>query len=143
MPARPQPAFYAGMYSCLAGFVERGETIENAVRRETLEESGIRIGRVRYHASQPWPLPPFVMIGCYAEAKSTALSATNRNWKTSLFTRAETEAMLERATGVATPETSTFRRRRAPLRPAHARLSAWRRAQLRCDVLNARKQPCV
>ncbi len=59
------------MYSCLAGFVEPGETIENAVRRETLEESGIKTGRVRYHASQPWPMPHSLMIGCYAEAKST------------------------------------------------------------------------
>src|SRR3546814_13817984 len=48
--------FQEGMYSCLAGFVEPGETIENAVRRETFEESGIGTGRVRYHASQPWPI---------------------------------------------------------------------------------------
>jgi NAD+ diphosphatase len=64
------PHFREGMYSCLAGFVEPGETMENAVRRETLEESGIRVGRVRYHASQPWPMPHTLMIGCYAEAKS-------------------------------------------------------------------------
>ncbi len=62
------PHFPAGMYSCLAGFVEPGETIENAVRRETLEESGIAIARVRYHASQPWPMPHSLMIGCYGEA---------------------------------------------------------------------------
>ena len=65
------PRFNPGMYSCLAGFMEPGETIEDAVRRETLEESGIRIGRVRYHASQPWPFPSSLMIGCYAEALST------------------------------------------------------------------------
>ncbi len=65
--------FNAGMYSCLAGFMEPGETIEDAVRRETAEESGIRIGRVRYHASQPWPFPSSLMIGCYAEALSTAI----------------------------------------------------------------------
>ncbi|THV24112.1 NAD(+) diphosphatase [Peteryoungia ipomoeae] len=64
------PRFPDGMYSSLAGFVEPGETIENAVRRETLEESGIAIGRVRYHASQPWPMPHQLMIGCYAEATS-------------------------------------------------------------------------
>ena len=65
--------FQEGMYSCLAGFVEPGETIEHAVRRETFEESGIRVGRVRYHASQPWPMPHSLMIGCYAEATSTEI----------------------------------------------------------------------
>ena len=67
------PRFNPGMYSCLAGFMEPGETVEDAVRRETLEESGIRIGRVRYHASQPWPFPSSLMIGCYAEALSSAI----------------------------------------------------------------------
>jgi NAD+ diphosphatase len=60
--------FAPGMYSALAGFIEPGETIENAVRRETLEESGIRLGRVVYHASQPWPFPYSLMIGCFGEA---------------------------------------------------------------------------
>jgi len=64
------PHFRPGMYSCLAGFLEPGETIEDAVRRETLEESGIALGRVRYHASQPWPFPHSLMIGCYGEALS-------------------------------------------------------------------------
>ena len=62
------PRFQPGMYSCLAGFIEPGETIENAVRRETLEEAGIRLGRVVYQASQPWPFPYSLMIGCYGEA---------------------------------------------------------------------------
>lgn len=62
------PHFPLGMYSCLAGFVEPGETIEDAVRRETHEEAGIRIGQVAYHASQPWPFPYSLMIGCYGEA---------------------------------------------------------------------------
>jgi NAD+ diphosphatase len=60
--------FPPGWYSTLAGFIEPGETIEDAVRRETFEESGIRIGRVRYHASQPWPFPHSLMIGCFGEA---------------------------------------------------------------------------
>lgn len=62
------PHFAPGMYSCLAGFIEPGETIENAVRRETFEEAGIRLGRVAYHASQPWPFPYSLMIGCFGEA---------------------------------------------------------------------------
>lgn len=60
--------FAPGMYSALAGFIEPGETIEEAVRREVFEESGVRIGRVSYHASQPWPFPSSLMIGCFAEA---------------------------------------------------------------------------
>lgn len=58
------------MYSCLAGFVEPGETIEDAVRREVLEETGIAVGRVEYLASQPWPFPASLMLGCRAEAQS-------------------------------------------------------------------------
>ncbi|MCU0789954.1 MAG: NAD(+) diphosphatase [Nitratireductor sp.] len=64
------PHFPPGWYSTLAGFIEPGETIEDAVRRETFEESGIHIGRVRYHASQPWPFPHSLMIGCHCEALS-------------------------------------------------------------------------
>jgi NAD+ diphosphatase len=63
-----------GMYSCLAGFVEPGETIEAAVRRETMEEAGINIGPVRYLASQPWPFPASLMIGCHGEALSDAIT---------------------------------------------------------------------
>jgi NAD+ diphosphatase len=63
-----QSRFPPGMWSCLAGFVEPGENIEEAARRETLEEAGIRCGRVKYLASQPWPFPMSLMIGCHAEA---------------------------------------------------------------------------
>jgi NAD+ diphosphatase len=55
-------------FSCLAGFMEPGETLEEVVRRETFEESGIRIGRVHYLASQPWPFPSTLMMGFLAEA---------------------------------------------------------------------------
>jgi NAD+ diphosphatase len=61
------------MWSCLAGFVEPGESIEEAVRRETREEAGISVGRVAYLGSQPWPFPMSIMIGCFAEAISTAI----------------------------------------------------------------------
>ncbi len=66
-----QARFAPGMYSALAGFLEPGETIEEAVRREVMEESGIRVGRVAYHSSQPWPFPHSLMIGCHAEALSS------------------------------------------------------------------------
>jgi NAD+ diphosphatase len=55
------------MYSTLAGFVEPGESLEEAVAREVLEESGVRVGRVTYHSSQPWPFPGSIMLGFYAE----------------------------------------------------------------------------
>jgi NAD+ diphosphatase len=69
-----QSRFVEGMYSCLAGFVEPGETIEDAVRRETAEEAGIALGRVRYHSSQPWPFPCSLMIGCHGEALTTDIT---------------------------------------------------------------------
>ena len=59
-----------GMYSALAGFVEPGETIEEAVRREVREEASVEVGTVRYQASQPWPFPSSLMIGCIGEALS-------------------------------------------------------------------------
>lgn len=64
------PGWPPGMYSLLAGFVEPGETIEAAVRREVAEETGVRVGPVRYLASQPWPFPASLMLGCAAEALS-------------------------------------------------------------------------
>src|SRR5947209_758163 len=65
-----QARFPKGMYSALAGFLEPGETIEEAVRREICEESGIVCDEVRYLASQPWPFPASLMIGCIARAAS-------------------------------------------------------------------------
>ncbi|MBU2148870.1 MAG: NAD(+) diphosphatase, partial [Alphaproteobacteria bacterium] len=89
--------FAPGMYSALAGFIEPGETIENAVRRETLEEAGIRLGRVVYHASQPWPFPYSLMIGCYGEALNEDIDADleeleDCRW----FSREEVLTMLAR-----------------------------------------------
>ena len=68
-----QKAFPPGMYSALAGFVEPGESIEEAVRREIFEEAGIRVGAVRYHSTQPWPWPSSLMIGCFADAETTEI----------------------------------------------------------------------
>jgi NAD+ diphosphatase len=96
--------FQEGMYSCLAGFVEPGETIEHAVRRETAEESGIEVGRVRYHASQPWPMPHTLMIGCFSEAVSTEITIDSQEMSdVRWFTRDEVRAMLD-----AGPEVKPF-----------------------------------
>ena len=61
-------------YSALAGFVDQGESIEEAVAREIMEEAGIRISNIRYHSSQPWPFPSSLMIGCHARAVTTDIS---------------------------------------------------------------------
>ncbi len=91
------PHFPEGMYSCLAGFIEPGETIENAVRREIAEESGIAIGKVAYYASQPWPFPHSLMIGCHAEAVSGDISFDGNELEDCRwFGRAEVLQMLAR-----------------------------------------------
>ena len=67
------PLVRMGMYSALAGFIDQGESIEEAVRREVREEAGIEVGEVRYHSSQPWPFPSSLMIGCLGRATSTEI----------------------------------------------------------------------
>lgn len=67
-----------GMYSTLAGFVEPGETLEEAVAREVWEESGIEVRDVRYHSSQPWPFPASIMLGFHAEAKTTEIKMNDK-----------------------------------------------------------------
>lgn len=64
------PGWREGLYSCLAGFMEPGESPEAAVRREVREETSVRVGEVRYIAAQPWPFPSSLMLGCRAEALS-------------------------------------------------------------------------
>ncbi|KAF8442604.1 NUDIX hydrolase domain-like protein [Terfezia claveryi] len=63
-----QSCWPPSFYSTLAGFLEPGESLEDAVRRETWEESGVRVAHVRMHSSQPWPYPANIMIGCIGEA---------------------------------------------------------------------------
>ena len=69
-----QASWPAGMFSALAGFIDHGESIEDAVRREVAEESGIDAVNVRYHSSQPWPFPSSLMIGCHADAGSADIN---------------------------------------------------------------------
>ena len=68
------PGWPEGMYSLLAGFIEPGETIEAAVRREVFEEAGISVSEVGYLASQPWPFPASLMFGCWGQATSNAIT---------------------------------------------------------------------
>ena len=63
-----------GMYSTLAGFVEPGESLEDAVAREVREESGIEVAAVHYPSSQPWPFPANIMLGFHAEARTTEIT---------------------------------------------------------------------
>lgn len=108
----------AGFYSCLAGFMDQGEAIEEAVRREVREESGLELVSVRYHSSQPWPFPSSLMIGCHAEAASDdvrfdAEEMTDVRW----FNREETLAALEgRHPSLKVP---------GPIAIAHHLIKAW------------------
>jgi len=90
-----QPLYPAGRFSALAGFVEPGESIEEAVARELMEEAGIEVRDVRYVASQPWPFPGSLMIACLATAQSDALTLDETELEAAFWaTRAEVEAAL-------------------------------------------------
>lgn len=84
------------MYSLLAGFIEPGETVEEAARREVMEESGIKLGEVRYVTSQPWPFPASLMIGCAARAETTAIDISSEELEDAIWiSKAEVVAALE------------------------------------------------
>ena len=85
------------MFSALAGFIEPGEDIEHAVRREVLEETNVRVGAVTYHSSQPWPFPHSLMLGCTGKAETTDITIDNgeiaeARW----FSREDAALMLQR-----------------------------------------------
>lgn len=114
-----QAGWPAQMYSALAGFVEAGESLEEAVRREVQEESGIRVGEVRYHASQPWPFPSSLMIGCMARALTSEVTVDKSELEDARwFTRADVLKSLAQpgAGGVLVPP---------PLAIAHHLIRAW------------------
>ncbi len=114
-----QPRFPKGMYSALAGFLEPGETIEEAVRREIKEEAGIDCGKIDFVASQPWPFPSSLMIGCLAKAISVEATVDRTELEDARwFTRAEARSMLEgkHPDGLTAPQ---------PLAIAHHLLRAW------------------
>ncbi|MEX6725111.1 NAD(+) diphosphatase [Parapedomonas caeni] len=112
-----QPAFPAGFYSALAGFVEPGESLEEAVRREVAEEAGVRVGRVRYVASQPWPFPSSLMIGCFGEALSTDITVDAEELEEARwYSRAEVLSALRGEGPFTAPP---------PIAIAHHLLKAW------------------
>jgi NAD+ diphosphatase len=114
-----QARFAPGMWSCLAGFVEPGETIEDAVRRETREEAGIACGRVDYFASQPWPFPASLMIGCHGEALSYDIVVDRAELEDARwFVRDEVVTMLQQRhpQGLTVPP---------PIAIAHHLIRAW------------------
>ncbi|NCP13001.1 MAG: NAD(+) diphosphatase [Sphingomonadales bacterium] len=116
-----QPRFPPKMYSALAGFVEPGETIEEAVAREIHEEAGVRVRDVRYIASQPWPFPSQLMIGCTSVADDPEITIDKTELEDARwFTRAELEEA--RAAGEHGTELLYFPR---PFAIAHRLVTWW------------------
>jgi NAD+ diphosphatase len=114
-----QRQFPPGMWSCLAGFVEVAETIEDAVRREIFEEAGVRCEDVSYYMAQPWPYPSSLMIGCSARATTTDLTIDRNELEDARwFSRDEALQMLARKhpDGLAGPH---------PFAIAHHLLARW------------------
>ncbi len=111
------------MYSALAGFIDQGESVEEAVAREVREEAGIAVKNVRYHSSQPWPFPSSLMIGCHAEAVTTDIhiddvEMTDVQW----FERREVLDALEgRSYRLTVPQ---------PIAIAHHLIRTWARGEI-------------
>ena len=118
-----QKQFMPGMYSCLAGFVEAAETIEDAVRREILEETGIRVTDVNYYMTQPWPYPSSLMIGCTARATNEDIVVDHAELEDARwFDREELALMHKRAASRRPVCRASLRHRASSDRP----MVAWR-----------------
>ncbi len=92
-----QAHFPEGSYSALAGFIEAGESIEEAARREIFEEAGVRVGQITYHSSQPWPFPSNLMIGLIGEALDKTLDVDFEEMEDARwFSREEVISMIYR-----------------------------------------------
>jgi len=97
-----QPRFPQGRYSALAGFVEPGESLEEAVAREVFEEAGLRVHHVRYVASQPWPFPASLMLAAHALAERRALTIDHSELEDARwFSRAQVTAAMRGDAGAA------------------------------------------
>jgi NAD+ diphosphatase len=89
--------FPAGFYSTLAGFVEPGESIEAALRREVYEEAGVRVGQTQYFGSESWPFPRSLMLGFFAQAQSVAIALNDAELEDARwFDRRELQALQDR-----------------------------------------------
>lgn len=110
-------------YSALAGFMDQGEAIEEAVAREVMEEAGIRVKNVRYHSSQPWPFPSSLMIGCIAEADTTDINMDNEEMTdVKWFSRAEVLKALDgRSEELTVP---------GPIAIAHHLIKSWANGEM-------------
>ncbi|HUZ66053.1 MAG TPA: NAD(+) diphosphatase [Beijerinckiaceae bacterium] len=114
-----QSRFAKGMYSALAGFLEPGETVEDAVRREIREETGVAVDSVSYVASQPWPFPASLMIGCLARARSREIILDGAELEDARWLdRAQARSMLagNHPEGLVAP---------SPIAIAHQLVKAW------------------
>ena len=100
----------ARMYSTLAGFVEPGESLEEAVRREVAEETGVLVGAVHYHSSQPWPFPASIMLGFHAEALTEAIVPNPEELKDARWFDRESLRDPD-ALGIALPRVDSIARR--------------------------------
>jgi len=126
-----QAHFPEGIYSALAGFLEPGETIEEAVRREVMEEAGIEVGEVLYHSSQPWPFPASLMIGCIAKAAGRRITLDTHELEDARwFSRAQVHEGLSRA---GTWEGETRFRMPPPFAIAH-QLAHWWSGNVQTDA---------
>lgn len=119
-----QAAWGSNRWSTLAGFVEPGESLEDAVRREVLEEAGVRVGACEYHSSQPWPFPSSLMLGFVAEATDPSIRVGAELAEARWFSVGEIVDGLADGTLALPPKLSV----------SHELIAHWLRAQARIEL---------